>query len=219
MTTTNTQSTHTKNELLRELVIAIGCLAMLLSGVGALYWMQTRPDEATAGTTLAVGAKPGDAKPAEGKSTDLARPKAEIAATAGAVVHADVYFDFKSTRLRADAAKMLQDKAATMSRIETWAVLVTGYSDIQGPAGYNRILAQRRAETVKQFLVDLGVPESAIKVVALGPEATLCDDPGKECQQLNRRVHLEIRRLGPVAAASPSIVAPLTPKAPELGQP
>src|SRR5882762_5967488 len=31
--TTNVQSTHTKNELLRELVIAIGCLAMLLSGV------------------------------------------------------------------------------------------------------------------------------------------------------------------------------------------
>jgi len=118
------------------------------------------------------------------------------------VVHADVYFDFKSARLRADAAKMLQDKAATMSRTDTWVVLVTGYADRQGPAVYNKVLAQRRADTVKQFLVELGVPESSVKVVALGPEATLCDDPGKECQQLNRRVHLEIRRLGPVAAAA-----------------
>jgi len=41
MTTTNVQSNHTKNELLRELVIVIAFLAMLLSGVGALYWMQT----------------------------------------------------------------------------------------------------------------------------------------------------------------------------------
>ena len=207
--TTNTQSTHTRNGLLRELVIVVGCLAMLLSGVGALYWMQSRPDEATAGTTWAVAAK----------STDKGRPKAEVATTDGSVVHADVYFDFKSARLRADAAKMLQDNAATMSRTETWAVLVTGYSDIQGPAAYNRVLAQRRAETVKQFLVDLGVPESSIKVVAFGPEAALCDDAGKECQQLNRRVHLEMRRLGPLASASPAMVAPLNPKATELGQP
>src|SRR5690349_23150776 len=111
MTTTNTQPTHSKNELLRELVIAIGCLAMLLSGVGALYWMQTRPDEATAETTLTVAAKAGDAKPGDAKPGEMARPKAEVVTTDGAVVHADVYFDFKSTRLRADAAKMLQDKA------------------------------------------------------------------------------------------------------------
>jgi outer membrane protein OmpA-like peptidoglycan-associated protein len=183
MTTTNVQSNHTKNELLRELVIVIAFLAMLLSGVGALYWMQTRPDEAAAGT-------------------EAPRPKVTVPTRDEMVVHADVYFDFKSTRLRADAAKMLQDKATSMSRTDTWVVLVTGYADRQGPAVYNKVLAQRRADTVKQFLVELGVPESSVKVVALGPEATLCDDPGKECQQLNRRVHLEIRRLGPVAAAA-----------------
>src|SRR5262249_7932331 len=104
-----------------------------------------------------------------------------------------------STRLRADAARMLQDHAAVMTRTETWAVLLTGYADQQGPAEYNRALAQRRAESVKQFLVELGVPETSVKVVAVGREAALCDDPGKECQQLNRRVHLEIRNIGPVA--------------------
>lgn len=185
----------TKNELLRELVIAIGCLVMLLSGVSALYWMQRRPDDATAGT-------PG-----------------EVTTPDGAAVHADIYFDFKSTRLRADAAKLLQDTAAAMGRAQTWAVLLTGYSDSQGPAAYNRVLAQRRTETVKQFLVELGVPESSIKVVAVGPEATLCDEPSKECQQLNRRVHLELRRLATVASASPAMLTPMTPEPMELGQP
>jgi len=221
--TTNAQSTQQptqkKNELLRELVIVTGCLAMLMTGIGALYWMQTRPDEATAGTTVTVAAKPDDAKTANGKPNETARPKAGVTMADGTVTHADVYFDFKSARLRADAAKLLQDKAATMPRSETWAVLVTGYADVQGPAAYNRVLAQRRADTVKQFLVELGVLESSVKVVSLGPEAALCDDPGKECQQLNRRVHLEIRRLGPVAAAMPSAVAPISPKANELGQP
>jgi outer membrane protein OmpA-like peptidoglycan-associated protein len=213
--TTNGQSTHTKNELLRELVIAIGCLAMLLSGVGAIYWMQTRPDEAAAGTTVTAAAKPTDTKPAE-----AARAKPGVPMPDGPVIHADVYFDFKSARLRADAAKMLQDKAATMSRAEIWAVLVTGYADIHGPAVYNKVLAQRRADTVKQFLVELGVPESSMRVVALGPEAALCDDPGKECQQLNRRVHLEIRRLGPVASAMPTAVAvPVTAETGDVQNP
>jgi len=206
MTTTNVQSTHTKNELLRGLVIAIGCLAMLLSGVGALYWMQARPDEASAGMAVAAAGKPANAKPLE-----TPRPTLTVPTPDGVVVHADVYFDFKSARLRADGAKMLQDKAAGMARTETWAVLVTGYADIQGPAVYNKVLAQRRADTVKQFLVELGVPESSVKVVALGPEAALCDDPGKECQQLNRRVHLEMRRLGPVASVSTMSTPAATP--------
>ena len=215
--TTNVQSNHTKNELLRELVIVIAFLAMLLSGVGALYWMQTRPDEAAAGTA----GKPADATPLEAP-----RPKVTVPTRDDMVVHADVYFDFKSARLRADAAKMLQEKAATMSRTDTWVVLVTGYADRQGPAVYNKVLAQRRGDTVKQFLVELGVPESSVKVVALGPEATLCDDPGKECQQLNRRVHLEIRRLGPVAAAatvsdvtSTGAAAPVAPKHGDVQEP
>ena len=207
MTTTNTPSTATKNELLRELIIATGCVAMLLSGVGALYWIQTRPDEAAAGATITTAAKAGDVKP-----TEMPKPKAGVPTPDAAVTHADIYFDFKSVRLRADAAKLLQDTAAAMTRTETWAVLITGYADSHGPAAYNKVLAQRRAETVKQFLVELGVPETAVKVAALGPEASLCDDPGKECQQLNRRVHLEIRRLGLVGSAMPAAVQ-------DLGQP
>src|SRR6267143_2565652 len=89
MTTTNGQSNHTKNELLRELVIVIAFLAMLLSGVGALYWMQTRPEEAAAGTAVAAAGKPSDAKP-----LDAPRPKVTAPTRGDMVVHADVYFDF-----------------------------------------------------------------------------------------------------------------------------
>jgi len=189
-TMTNEQETQTGGGFFKELMIMfglIGLLVTLLTGVGALYWMQSLPATASAGTPATAGV------------VETARPKVSAPAPEIPVLHADVYFDFKSTRLRADAARMLQDHAAVMTRTETWAVLLTGYADQQGPAVYNRTLAQRRAESVKQFLVELGVPETAVKVVAVGQEAALCDDPGRECQQLNRRVHLEIRNLGPVA--------------------
>ena len=201
---TNEQATHTGGGLFKELVIMfglIGLLVTLLSGVGALYWMQSVPGPASAGTPATAG------------PVDSARPKVTAPAPDVPVLHADVYFDFKSVRLRADAARMLQDNAAVMTRTEAWAVLVTGYADSQGPPTYNRILAQRRAGAVKQFLVELGVPDRSVKVIAVGQEATLCDDPGKECQQLNRRVHLEIRNLGPVAQVK------VGPKSDEVAKP
>src|SRR5688572_33096289 len=198
-----TQPADTRSEHLREMVVGTALVAMLMTAVGGIYWMHTAPGEAVAGPATVVASKPAEAK-----------PKTPPMTGDGSVIHADVYFDFKSVRLRADAARMLQDKVATMTRGETWAVLVTGYADLHGPALYNKTLALRRADAVKQFLIELGVPESSVKVVALGPEAALCDDPGKECQQLNRRAHLEIRRLGPVAtvSATPVSTAPLAAK-------
>jgi peptidoglycan-associated lipoprotein len=55
---------------------------------------------------------------------------------------------------------------------------------------------------VKQFLVELGVSPASVRTVTIGPDGALCDEPSPECRQLDRRVHLEIRRLG--QAVSPT---------------
>jgi hypothetical protein len=101
---------------------------------------------------------------------------------------------------------LLQKHAGLVKPGETWSVLIQGHADSRGPADYNRQLARQRAQSVKQFLIELGVPDTSIKVVTLGQEGTVCDDPSRECQQLNRRVHLELRKL-PRAA---SILGPLS---------
>lgn len=175
----------------KELVILVGILLTVIAGAIGTYWVQSQGVEAASGTSTLTG------KPAE----QPMGPRAVIPAPPAGVFHADVYFDFKSTRLRADAASVLQETTGRMDLTNAWVVLVQGYADNQGPAEYNRGLAQRRAQVVKRFLVDLGVPETAIKVVTMGQEGALCDDPGKECQELNRRVHLEFRKL---AAAAPA---------------
>ena len=170
----------------REIALLVGVLMLVVAGTIVTYWMRTQGAEASGKTAAA-------ATPSETPRSRVSAPAPT--ATDGEVVHADVYFDFKSTRLRADAARLLQDKAALMERTSTWAVLVQGYADRQGPAEYNKRLAQQRADAVRQFLVELGVPETTVKVVTIGQEGALCDEPSRECQQLNRRVHLEIRRM------------------------
>jgi len=130
------------------------------------------------------------------------------ASTPTEVIHADIYFDFGQSRLRADATATLQQHAHILKKDGNWAVLIQGYADQQGPAGYNKVLALRRGEAVKQFLSELGVPESAMKVVSLGKESTICDDHSRTCQRLNRRVHLELVKLeSPLASMAPSLPA------------
>ena len=102
------------------------------------------------------------------------------------VVETDLYFDKNSTRLKAEAAKILQEQVTMMmNHGSSWVVILTGHADRYGAPEYNRDLAKRRATTVKQFLMDLGVPDTSVAVIAAGPEG------GK----LNRRVHMEIRRM------------------------
>jgi outer membrane protein OmpA-like peptidoglycan-associated protein len=198
MTSTQPQPTGNSGKELgssgREIAFLVAVLAIVAIGMVATYWVRSRGAEASnqpAATTTAPAEAPTRARAV---APAPALPESEA-------VHTDIYFDFKSTRLRADAARLLQDKVAQMERTSTRAVLIQGYADIQGPVEYNRVLAQRRAESVKQFLVELGVPETFIKIVTIGKEGALCDDPSRECQQLNRRVHLEIRKMIRAAAA------------------
>jgi outer membrane protein OmpA-like peptidoglycan-associated protein len=184
----NTQSQTTAGR--REIAMLVGVLMLVAAGSVVTYWARSDDAEASGQPAAPTAA----ATPAPRPRTVTPTP------IAGEVVHADVYFDFKSTRLRADAVRLLQEKAALMEHASTWAVLVQGYADRQGPAEYNRLLAERRATAVKLFLVELGVPEPSIKVVTIGQEGALCDEPSAECQQLNRRVHLEMRKLTRAAA-------------------
>ena len=170
----------------REIAMLVGVLALVAISAVATYWAQSDSVEAAAKAVPAV------TKPAEIPVRPAAPAPVPLPAD---VIHADVYFDFKSVRLRADGVRTLQEKATAMERSSTWAVLVQGYADQQGPAEYNRTLALRRAEAVKQFLVELGVPETSVKVATVGSDGALCDEATRECQQLNRRVHLEIRKL------------------------
>jgi outer membrane protein OmpA-like peptidoglycan-associated protein len=186
------QPQETRSGSGREIAMLVGVLLLVATSTIVTYWVRSQSAEASS----QPGATP----------TPTPTPHSRVAAPAPAdtdVVHADIYFDFKSTRLRADAVRLLQTQAEKLDHASAWGVLVQGFADRQGPPEYNRALAQRRAEAVKQFLVELGVPEPSIKVVTIGQEGALCDDASTECRQLNRRVHLEIRKLTKAASLEP----------------
>jgi OmpA-OmpF porin, OOP family len=73
-----------------------------------------------------------------------------------------VFFDFDKANLTPAGAKIVQQAAAAYSSSGAARINVTGYTDLVGSAAYNLQLSQRRAATVRRYLLTLGVPAAAI---------------------------------------------------------
>ncbi|HKK13063.1 MAG TPA: OmpA family protein [Gammaproteobacteria bacterium] len=111
------------------------------------------------------------------------------------------YFAFDKARLRAGAKQQLKQllgQAHDMQRLSS--VTVVGYADRIGPARYNKGLSRRRAEAVKQYLVQQGVNPDAIEIRAMGEKDPVKFCPGNaatprliQCLAPNRRAVITIK--------------------------
>ncbi len=79
-----------------------------------------------------------------------------------------VYFDYDRFDLRNDAIAALKKAVGTLNRNPETEILVTGNADRRGSESYNEKLARKRAEAVKEFLIQEGIPEDRIKIVSRG---------------------------------------------------
>jgi general secretion pathway protein A len=74
------------------------------------------------------------------------------------------------------------------------AITITGYTDSHGDKLYNVMLSAERANRVKAYLVQRGVPASNIKVFGKGPENPIESNATLEGRKKNRRVEIELSR-------------------------
>ncbi len=115
-------------------------------------------------------------------------------------IDADALFAFDSSNLRPEGQRKLQEFAAGLSRIGQFSsVQVAGYTDRLGSDSYNLRLSQDRANSVRNYLINLGVPGDRISAQGYGESNPVvqCDGSGNEliaCLQPNRRVEIELNR-------------------------
>lgn len=101
-----------------------------------------------------------------------------------------VHFAFDEAAVRQTDHAALERFAAVVNQHYAGAVVtVEGFADPAGPAEYNRSLAQRRAEAVRDQLMEIGI-QAQLRAVGYGEDRLVVegasrDDPGAE---LNRRV-------------------------------
>ena len=105
-----------------------------------------------------------------------------------------VYFDFDQYVIRGDAVSTLQENAQLLSaQYQDSSVLIEGHCDERGTTDYNLVLGERRAQAVKDYLVDLGVSSSRIQIVSYGKERPSCTGSEESCYQENRRGHVVVQ--------------------------
>ena len=101
----------------------------------------------------------------------------------------DVYFDFDRFSIRNEARNTLELNARQLGDREDWDLTIEGHCDERGTIAYNLVLGERRAEAVKRYLEDLGLPGHKIGVASYGKERPACFEESEACWQENRRVH------------------------------
>lgn len=116
----------------------------------------------------------------------------EQEAAKNAFISEDVYFDYDDASLTSSAQAVLQAKAGWLRNNPSASVVIEGHCDERGTTEYNLALGDRRANSAKTFLVDMGIPAASLKTVSYGEEMPV--DPGKteEAWAKNRRAHFTI---------------------------
>ena len=107
-------------------------------------------------------------------------------------LQADTLFDFDKSALKPEGKAALDQVAAGIKGVKLEVVIAVGNTDSVGTDAYNLALGQRRAESVKAYLVSKGVPADRIYTESKGKSNPVATNATAEGRSLNRRVDIEV---------------------------
>jgi outer membrane protein OmpA-like peptidoglycan-associated protein len=111
-----------------------------------------------------------------------------LAATeADAPAQAVVYFRANRADLTADARRELEKVAPKLAANGSAHVVVEGHADGRGDSRSNEALAARRAQAIREHLVESGVDAGRIAIATYGDRRPVCQDQAESCWAQNRR--------------------------------
>lgn len=114
---------------------------------------------------------------------------------------ADTLFDFDKADLKAEGKTTLDGLAAQVAKIKLEVIIAVGHADRFGSDKYNQKLSERRAESVKAYLVSKGIEPNRVYTEGKGKKqpvtkADQCKGPKSkkviECLEPDRRVEIEV---------------------------
>ena len=103
-----------------------------------------------------------------------------------------VFFKHNSNQLPQETLDTLNRIIDLVADHQISTIRVTGYTDSHGDRLYNVMLSAERANRVKAYLVQGGVPASKIMVQGLGPENPIESNATLDGRKKNRRVEIEL---------------------------
>jgi len=120
-------------------------------------------------------------------------PVAAPAPTAEKVTFAtDTFFDFDKAVLKPESQAKLTDLVEKTKGVNLEVIIAVGHTDSTGPDSHNQKLSVRRADSVKNFLVEKGIEKNRIYTEGKGPTQPIATNSTREGRAKNRRVEVEV---------------------------
>ena len=150
------------------------------NGDGALCWRDSSWTPATA----AAGC--------DGWLTPKAAAAAPSVTQSKITLQADTLYDFDKATLKPEGKATLDKIARDLGKIKLEVIIAVGNTDSVGTDAYNMALGQRRAQSVKAYLVSKGVDGSRIYTESKGKSNPVASNATAEGRSKNRRTDIEV---------------------------
>lgn len=103
-----------------------------------------------------------------------------------------IQFALNSAELSETSKTNLTELAETLKKYDDTNILIEGHTDVTGTREYNMTLSDKRAESVADYLRDLGVAGKRLTTEGYGPDQPVADNDSDYGRQQNRRVEVAI---------------------------
>jgi len=102
-----------------------------------------------------------------------------------------IYFELNSAKITPQSKKILDSVTALLQKSNTKWLRVEGHTDSRGKASYNKRLSQKRADSVKSYLLNNGDKNTQIEAIGYGEEQPISSNSK---DKINRRVEIHLKR-------------------------
>jgi len=124
--------------------------------------------------------------------TPTAPPQAVAPVATRVVFNADTFFDFDKASLKPEGRQLLDQVVTQVNTLTLETIIAVGHTDWTGSEAYNQKLSERRAESVKRYLLDKGIDANRIYTEGKGKTSPVAVNTTREGRAQNRRVEIEI---------------------------
>lgn len=108
------------------------------------------------------------------------------------VLNADTFFDFDKSTIKPEGRQILDQVVSQVDTLNLETLIAVGHTDSIGSEQYNQGLSERRANSVKSYLVSKGIAADRIYAEGKGELSPVASNKTREGRAQNRRVEIEI---------------------------
>lgn len=159
----------------------------------AAQGLSSRPQGVSTNTPTTQKPQRGESSPSQRRATrieDLGR----MNSSGNRVVVRNIYFDFGNTHVSDDSRPALQAILDKLNEYPQMKMEIAGHTDNVGKKETNQWISQKRAEAVRNWLIENGISKDRLVAKGYGETQPLAsNDDEREGRELNRRIEIIVR--------------------------